>query len=46
MEDKLVQILHANYGNSASAPVFIQSFEVSNLQYLNGITDIDIIRTA
>ena len=42
MEDKLVQILHANYGNSSSAPVYIQSFEVSNLQYLNGQTDIRI----
>ena len=42
MEDRLVQILHANYGNSASAPVFIQSFEVGNLQYLNGQTDIRI----
>jgi glycerophosphoryl diester phosphodiesterase len=34
-EDKLVATLHAAYGNVASAPVFIQSFEVSNLQYLN-----------
>jgi glycerophosphoryl diester phosphodiesterase len=42
MEDKLVQILHANYGNDAEAPVYIQSFEVSNLQYLSGQTDIRI----
>lgn len=42
MEDKLVQILHANYGNTASAPVYIQSFEVGNLQYINTITDIRI----
>jgi len=42
MEDALVQILHANYGNSAAAPVYIQSFEVSNLQYLNTQTDIQI----
>ena len=42
MEDRLVEILHANYGNTASAPVFIQSFEVGNLQYLNGKTDIRI----
>lgn len=34
MEDKLVTALHAAYSNSASAPVFIQSFEVANLQYL------------
>ena len=42
MEDKLVSVLHANYGNSADAPVFIQSFEVGNLQYLNTQTDIRI----
>ena len=42
MEDKLVQVLHANYGNTASAPVIIQSFEVSNLQYLNGQTAMKI----
>ena len=42
MEDKLVSILHANYGNTASAPVYIQSFEVGNLQYVNSITDIRI----
>ncbi|NBO66184.1 MAG: glycerophosphodiester phosphodiesterase, partial [Acidobacteria bacterium] len=34
-EDKLVATLHAAYGNVATAPVFIQSFEVSNLQKLN-----------
>jgi glycerophosphoryl diester phosphodiesterase len=43
-EDKLVTTLHAAYGNSASAPVFIQSFEVSNLQYLNGQTDIRLVQ--
>lgn len=42
MEDKLVQVLHANYINSASAPVYIQSFEVSNLQYLNTQTQMKI----
>ena len=30
-ENALVTKLHASYGNSADAPVFIQSFEVSNL---------------
>jgi len=40
MEDRLLQILHAAYGNTASAPVYIQSFEVSNLQYLAGQTRI------
>lgn len=39
-EDKLLSSLHAAYGNSASAPVFIQSFEVSNLQYLATKTQI------
>lgn len=44
MEDKLVQVLHANYGNSAKVPVYIQSFEVSNLQYLNTRTEIRIVQ--
>lgn len=43
-EDKLVQTLHAAYGNTGAAPVFIQSFEVSNLQYLNGQTDIRLVQ--
>jgi glycerophosphoryl diester phosphodiesterase len=43
-EDKLVQTLHAAYGNTGAAPVFIQSFEVSNLQYLNGQTDIPLVQ--
>lgn len=42
MEDKLVSILHANYGNSADAPVYIQSFEVGNLQYINTQTNLRI----
>jgi glycerophosphoryl diester phosphodiesterase len=33
-EDALIAKLHAAYGNTADAPVFIQSFEVSNLQYM------------
>jgi glycerophosphoryl diester phosphodiesterase len=44
MEDRLVQVLHANYGNSTNAPVYIQSFEVSNLQYLNTKTQIRIVQ--
>ena len=44
MEDRLVSILHANYGNVASAPVYIQSFEVSNLQYVNAQTDIRTVQ--
>jgi len=44
MEDRLVSILHANYGNVASAPVYIQSFEVSNLQYVNTQTDMRVVQ--
>lgn len=43
-EDKLVSTLHTAYGNTGKAPVFIQSFEVSNLQYLNGKTDIKLVQ--
>jgi glycerophosphoryl diester phosphodiesterase len=43
-EDKLLTQLHGAYGNSASAPVFIQSFEVNNLQYLNTRTDIKLVQ--
>ncbi|MCV2358613.1 PEP-CTERM sorting domain-containing protein [Paucibacter sp. TC2R-5] len=44
MEDKLIATLHANYGNDHNAPVFIQSFEVHNLEYINSKTDIKIIQ--
>ena len=44
IEDLLVAKLHAAYGNSAGAPVFIQSFEVANLQYLNTQTSIRLIQ--
>ncbi len=43
-EDKLVAALHAAYSNSADAPVFIQSFEVANLQYLNTKTQIKLVQ--
>ncbi|KDB51915.1 glycerophosphoryl diester phosphodiesterase [Sphaerotilus natans subsp. natans DSM 6575] len=43
-EDKLVATLHPIYGNTATAPVFIQSFEVSNLQYLNTKTNIRLVQ--
>lgn len=43
-EDKLVSTLHTAYGNTAAAPVFIQSFETSNLKYLNGQTDIRLVQ--
>jgi glycerophosphoryl diester phosphodiesterase len=44
LEDKLVAALHAAYGNSSSAPVLIQSFEVANLQYLNTKTNIRLVQ--
>jgi glycerophosphoryl diester phosphodiesterase len=44
VEDALVAKLHAAYGNVREAPVFIQSFEVSNLQYLNTKTAIRLVQ--
>ncbi len=44
IEDKLVAQLHAAYGNSADAPVFIQSFETANLKYLNTRTNIKLVQ--
>ena len=44
IEDALVAKLHAAFGNVASAPVFIQWFEVSNLQYLHTKTSIKLIQ--
>jgi len=43
-ENKLVEQLHTAYGNTRNAPVFIQSFEVNNLQYLNTRTDIKLVQ--
>lgn len=43
-ENKLVAMLHLAYGNTATAPVFIQSFEVSNLQYLHTKTAIRLVQ--
>jgi glycerophosphoryl diester phosphodiesterase len=43
-EDKLVATLHATYGNNREVPVFIQSFEVSNLQYLRSKTQIKLVQ--
>jgi glycerophosphoryl diester phosphodiesterase len=40
----VVDALHAAYGNSASAPVFLQSFEVANLQYLAPRTEIRLVQ--
>jgi glycerophosphoryl diester phosphodiesterase len=44
LEDTLLATLSAAGWNSASAPVFIQSFEVSNLKDLNGRTDIRLVQ--
>ncbi len=44
IEDTLVAALHAAWGNSKDAPVFIQSFEVANLRYLNTKTDIRLVQ--
>ena len=44
MEDRLLQTLHANYGNNALAPVYIQSFEVSNLQYMGALTNLRVVQ--
>lgn len=43
-ENKLLHTLHKAYNNSACAPVFIQSFEVSNLQYLSRKTHIPLVQ--
>lgn len=43
-EDKLVAALHAAYANAPDAPVFIQSFEVSNLQYLRTRTRMRLVQ--
>jgi glycerophosphoryl diester phosphodiesterase len=43
-ENRLVEILHLAYGNTRQAPVFIQSFEVANLQYLNTRTEIRLVQ--
>jgi glycerophosphoryl diester phosphodiesterase len=44
IEDTLVAQLHAAYANSPLAPVFIQSFEVANLKYLNGLTNMRLVQ--
>jgi len=44
IENTLVTTLHSAYGNSSTAPVFIQSFESANLQYLNTQTNINLVQ--
>jgi len=44
MEEELVRVLHANHYKGPQAPVFIQSFEVSNLQDLAGMTKVPLVQ--
>ena len=44
MEDLLLTQLHAAYGNKRDTPVFIQSFEVSNLHYLRTRTSMRLVQ--
>jgi glycerophosphoryl diester phosphodiesterase len=44
MEQPLVQLLAANGYDSANDAVIIQSFEVSNLQLLNTLTDVRLVQ--
>ncbi|MBC5785159.1 glycerophosphodiester phosphodiesterase [Ramlibacter sp. USB13] len=43
-EDKLLAKLHAAFGKGKGAPVFIQSFEVANLQYLRTKTNMRLVQ--
>ena len=44
MEEELVRVLHANRYRGPRAAVFIQSFEVSNLQQLAGMTQLPLVQ--
>jgi len=44
MEDRLVEALHRRFGNRRDTPVYIQSFEVANLQYLNRRTELRLVQ--
>ena len=44
MEERLVAILHANGYTGRNAPVFIQSFEVSNLRDLATMTEVPLVQ--
>ncbi|MBH8575335.1 glycerophosphodiester phosphodiesterase [Nostocaceae cyanobacterium CENA369] len=44
LEEPLLEILQANDYRGANAPVFIQSFEVSNLQALSTKTDLPLVQ--
>lgn len=44
LEEPLVRILKANGYDSKDSPVFIQSFEVANLKYLNRLIDVPLVQ--
>ncbi len=44
LENPLVTALHANGYKDKNAPIFIQSFEVGNLQYLSTKTDLPLVQ--
>lgn len=44
MEEILVGVLNANGYKDKTAPVYIQSFEVSNLKDLNKLTDVSLVQ--
>nr|WP_238482261.1 glycerophosphodiester phosphodiesterase [Noviherbaspirillum aridicola] len=44
LEKRLVDTLHANGYRGKHAPVFIQSFEVSNLREMRGMTDLPLVQ--
>jgi glycerophosphoryl diester phosphodiesterase len=44
LEEPLVEMLHARGYRGAEAPVYIQSFEVSNLQKLRGMTRVPLVQ--
>jgi glycerophosphoryl diester phosphodiesterase len=44
LEEPLIAALHANGYQGKDAPIFIQSFEVGNLQYLSTKTDLPLVQ--
>jgi glycerophosphoryl diester phosphodiesterase len=44
LEQNLVNVLKANDWDRADSPVFVQSFEVSNLKELNGLIDVKLVQ--
>jgi glycerophosphoryl diester phosphodiesterase len=44
LEEPLVQVLHANGYRGRTAPIFIQSFEVSNLVDLRAMTQLSLVQ--